>query len=203
MQYRVVWNVSHHMELRKPLSEMADRNLDLTATVQRERSRLMSFIRRRVRDRMDAEDILQDVLYSFVEALSLPTSIEHASAWLYQVARNRIVDRFRKRKEELLGDADGNYDAEDTRLDLALPAADAGPEAQYTRSALMQALQTALEELPPEQRDVFIAHELEGRSFRDMSIQANVSVNTLLARKRYAVIHLRSRLRAAYEELEN
>ena len=203
MQYRVVWNVSHRMELRKPLSEMADRNLDLTATVQRERSRLMSFIRRRVRDRMDAEDILQDVLYSFVEALSLPTSIEHASAWLYQVARNRIVDRFRKRKEELLGDADGNYDAEDTRLDLALPAADAGPEAQYTRSALMQALQTALEELPPEQRDVFIAHELEGRSFRDMSIQANVSVNTLLARKRYAVIHLRSRLRAAYEELEN
>jgi RNA polymerase sigma factor (sigma-70 family) len=191
------------MELWKPLPEMIDRNLDLTATVQRERPRLMNFIRRRVRNRTDAEDILQDVLYSFVEAFSLPTSIEHASAWLYQVARNRIVDRFRKRREELLGDADGNYDAEDARLDLVLPAADGGPEAQYARSALMQALQNALDELPPQQRDVFIAHELEGRSFRDMSIQADVSVNTLLARKRYAVIHLRSRLRAAYEELEN
>jgi RNA polymerase sigma factor (sigma-70 family) len=191
------------MELWKPLPEMADRNLDLTATVQRERSRLMSFIRRRVRERTDAEDILQEVLYSFVEAFSLPTSIEHASAWLYQVARNRIVDRFRKRRVERLGDADGNYDAEDTRLDLALPTADGGPEAQYARSALMQALHDALDELPAQQRDVFIAHELEGRSFRDMSIEANVSVNTLLARKRYAVIHLRSRLRAAYEDLEN
>jgi RNA polymerase sigma factor (sigma-70 family) len=191
------------MELWKRLPEMADRNLDLTATVRRERSRLMNFIRRRVPDRTDAEDILQEVLYSFVEAFRLPTSIEHASAWLYQVARNRIVDRFRKRREELLGDADGNYDAEDTRLDLALPAADGGPEAHYARSALMQALHNALDELPPEQRDVFIAHELEGRSFRDMSIQAKVSVNTLLARKRYAVIHLRSRLRAAYEEFEN
>jgi RNA polymerase sigma factor (sigma-70 family) len=163
----------------------------------------MNFIRRRVRNRTDAEDILQEVLYSFVEAFSLPTSIEHASAWLYQVARNRIIDRFRKRREELLGDADGNYDAKDTRLDLALPAADGGPEAQYARSALMQALQTALDELPAPQREVFIAHELEGRSFRDMSIQTNVSVNTLLARKRYAVIHLRSRLRAAYEELDS
>jgi RNA polymerase sigma factor (sigma-70 family) len=191
------------MELWKPLPEMADRNLDLTATVQRERSRLMSFIRRRVRERTDAEDILQEVLYSFVEAFSLPTSIEHASAWLYQVARNRIVDRFRKRRVERLGDADGNYDAEDTRLDLALPTADGGPEAQYARSALMQALHDALDELPAQQRDVFIAHELEGRSFRDMSIEANVSVNTLLARKRYAVIHLRSRLRAAYEDLDN
>jgi RNA polymerase sigma factor (sigma-70 family) len=191
------------MELWKSLPEMADRNLDLTATVQRERSRLLNFIRRRVRDRTDAEDILQEVLYSFVEAFRLPTSIEHASAWLYAVARNRIIDRFRKRREELLGDADGNYDAEDTRLDLTLPAADDGPEAQYARSALMQVLHNALDELPAPQREAFIAHELEGRSFRDMSIQANVSVNTLLARKRYAVLHLRSRLRAAYEELEN
>jgi RNA polymerase sigma factor (sigma-70 family) len=191
------------MELWKPLPEMADRNLDLTATVQRERSRLLNFIRRRVRDRTDAEDILQEVLYSFVEAFRLPTSIEHASAWLFQVARNLIIDRFRKRREELLGDADGNYDAEDTRLDLTLPAADGGPEAQYARSALMEALHNALDELPAPQREAFIAHELEGRSFRDMSIQANVSVNTLLARKRYAVLHLRSRLRAAYEELQN
>jgi RNA polymerase sigma factor (sigma-70 family) len=191
------------MELWKPYPEMADRNLDLTATVLRERSRLMNFIRRRVRDEMDAEDILQEVLYSFVEAFRLPMSVEHASAWLYQVARNRIVDRFRKRKEKLLGDADGSYDGHDTRLDLALPAADGGPEAQYARAALMQALQNALDELPEAQREVFIAHEIQGKSFKDLSIQGNISVNTLLARKRYAVIHLRSRLRAAYEELEN
>jgi RNA polymerase sigma factor (sigma-70 family) len=191
------------MELWKSLPEMADRNLSLTATVLRERSRLMNFIRRRVRDQMDAEDILQEVLYSFVEAFRLPTSVEHASAWLYQVARNRIIDRFRKRKEELLGDADGNHDAEDIRLDLALPAVDGGPEALYARAAVMQALQDALDELPEEQRDVFIAHEIAGKSFRDLSVQGNISVNTLLARKRYAVVYLRSRLRAAYEELEN
>ena len=191
------------MELWNPPSEMADRNLSLTATVVRERSRLMNFIRRRVRDQMDAEDIHQEVLYSFVEAFRLPASVEHASAWLYQVARNRIIDRFRKRREELLGDADGNYDAEDTRLDLALPAVDAGPEAEYARAALMQALHNALDELPAEQREVFIAHEIEGKSFRDLSVQGNISVNTLLARKRYAVIYLRSRLRAAYEDLED
>jgi len=191
------------MELWKPLPEMADRNPSLIATVLRERSRLLNFIRRRVRNQMDAEDILQEVLYSLVEAFRLPTPVEHASAWLYQVARNRIVDRFRKRREELLGDADGNYDAQDTRLDLALPPADGGPEDEYARAALMQALHNALDELPEEQRDVFIAHEIEGKSFRDLSIQANVSVNTLLARKRYAVIYLRSRLRAAYEELED
>jgi len=191
------------MELWKPLPEMADRNPSLTATVLRERSRLMNFIRRRVRNQMDAEDILQEVLHSFVEAFRLPTSVEHASAWLYQVARNRIIDRFRKRKEELLGDADGNYDAEDARLDFALPSVDGGPEAEYARAALMQALHDALDELPGEQRDVFIAHEIEGKSFRDLSVQGNISVNTLLARKRYAVIYLRSRLRAAYEELED
>lgn len=191
------------MELWKPLPEMADRNLSLTATVLRERSRLMNFIRRRVRNQMDAEDILQEVLFSLVEAFRLPTSVEHVSAWLYQVARHRIIDRFRKRREELFGDADGNYDAEDTRLDLALPPMDAGPEAEYARTALMQALHDALDELPEEQRDVFIAHEIEGKSFRDLSIQGNISVNTLLARKRYAVIYLRSRLRAAYEDLED
>ncbi|HTV77574.1 MAG TPA: sigma-70 family RNA polymerase sigma factor [Steroidobacteraceae bacterium] len=182
---------------------MAERNPDLTLTIQRERSRLLNFIRRRVPDRMDAEDILQDVLYSFIEAFRLPNPVEHASAWLYQVARNRIIDRFRKRREERLGDADGNYDGADTRLDLTLPSADGGPDAQYARQALMQALQQALAELPEAQRAVFIAHEIEGRSFRDLSIEANTSVNTLLARKRYAVIHLRSRLRAAYDELGN
>jgi len=191
------------MESWNPNLKMAERNPDLTLTIQRERSRLLNFIRRRVPDRMDAEDILQDVLYSFIEAFRLPNPVEHASAWLYQVARNRIIDRFRKRREERLGDADGNYDGADTRLDLTLPSADGGPDAQYARQALMQALQQALAELPEAQRAVFIAHEIEGRSFRDLSIEANTSVNTLLARKRYAVIHLRSRLRAAYDELGN
>ena len=190
------------MESWNPTLKMADRNLSLAATVLRERPRLMNFIRRRVRDQSDAEDILQDVLYSFVEAFRLPTSIEHTSAWLYQVARNRIIDRFRKHREHLLGDADGNFDGPDIRLDLKLPAADGGPEAEYARTALMLALQDALDELPEAQRAVFIAHEIEGRSFRDLSVQEDVSVNTLLARKRYAVIHLRSRLRGAYEDLE-
>jgi len=190
------------MELSKPFAELAERNTDLTATVLRERSRLINFIRRRVRHRLDAEDILQEVLYSFVAALRLPTPVENASAWLFQVARNRIVDHLRKRREALLGDADGHYDAPDMRLDLAWPAADGGPEALYARAALMDALQEALEELPQAQRDVFIAHELEGRSFKDLSEEAGVSVNTLLARKRYAVLHLRSRLRAAYDELD-
>lgn len=191
------------MKSWNPNLKMAERNPDLTLTIQRERSRLLNFIRRRVPDRMDAEDILQDVLYSFIEAFRLPNPVEHASAWLYQVARNRIIDRFRKRREERLGDADGNYDGADTRLDLTLPSAAGGPDAQYARQALMEALQRALAELPEAQRAVFIAHEIEGRSFRDLSIEANTSVNTLLARKRYAVIHLRSRLRAAYDELGN
>jgi RNA polymerase sigma factor (sigma-70 family) len=190
------------MELWAPYPEMADKDVELTATVLRERSRLMNFIRQRVRDQADAEDILQDVLFSFVEAFRLPASIEHASAWLYQVARNRIIDRFRRRREERLSDPDGNDEERDIRLDLALPATDAGPEAEYARLALLRTLQAALEELPANQREVFVAHEFEGKSFKDLSVQSGISVNTLLARKRYAVIHLRSRLRDAYDELE-
>ncbi|MGA7780975.1 MAG: sigma-70 family RNA polymerase sigma factor [Paraburkholderia sp.] len=173
----------------------------------RERSRLGHFIGRRVRDPSDAEDILQDVFHEFVQAYRLPAPIEQASAWLFRVARNRIIDAFRKRKEQSLdelanGDADDDTDPGEYRLELALPAEDAGPEAVYARSVLLEALQDALDELPPNQREVFIAHELEGRSFKELAAASGVGVNTLLARKRYAVLHLRARLQPIYDELE-
>jgi RNA polymerase sigma factor (sigma-70 family) len=183
---------------------MTDRNSEITAAVLRERSKLASFIRRRVRDPNDAEDLLQDVFHDFVRAYRLPEPIEQASAWLFRVARNRIIDRFRKKRNrpasEMAGDPDdseGEY-----RLDVALPALDAGPEAAFARSVVLAALQRALEELPPEQRDVFIAHEIEGSSFKDIALQSGVAINTLLARKRYAVLHLRTRLQTVYDELD-
>ena len=182
---------------------MTEKDREITATILRERSRLGGFIRRRVRDQTDAEDILQDVFHEFVEACRLPAPIEHASAWLFQVARNRIVDRFRKKKEaslETRGASD--EDDEGLRLDLALPADDGGPEAAYARSMLIEALEEALAELPENQREVFIAHEIEGISFKALSAQTGVGVNTLLARKRYAVLHLRERLQTVYDEFE-
>ena len=182
---------------------MTDRDSDITATVLRERSRLGSFIRRRVSDQTDAEDILQDVFHEFVEAYRLPAPIEHASAWLFHVARHRIIDRFRKKREQPLDEiADLDDGENEVRLDLALPAPDAGPEAAYARSVLLKALQQALDELPENQRDVFVAHELEGASFKEMAALSGVSVNTLLARKRYAVLYLRARLQAVYDELD-
>ncbi len=181
-----------------------DRDNDITAAVVRERSRLVNFIRRRIRDPNDAEDVLQDVFHEFVQAYRLPAPIEQASAWLFRAARNRIVDRYRKKKEQPLTDLSVDEDSADDeyRLDLALPAHDAGPEALYARAVLLKALQEALDELPTNQRDVFVAHELEGRSFKDMAAESGVTVNTLLARKRYAVLHLRARLQAVYDELD-
>jgi RNA polymerase sigma factor (sigma-70 family) len=181
-----------------------ERDSDITATVVRERSRLVNFIRRRIRDPDDAEDILQDVFHEFVQAYRLPAPIEQASAWLFRAARNRIIDRFRKKKEQPLTDLSESEDdaGDEYRLDLALPAQDAGPEALYARALLLKALQDALDELPPNQREVFIAHELEGRSFKDMAAESGVTLNTLLARKRYAVLHLRARLQTTYDELD-
>lgn len=183
---------------------MTDRDSEITATVVRERTRLVNFIRRRIRDQDDAEDILQDVFHEFVQAYRLPAPIEQASAWLFRAARNRIVDRFRKKKEQPLADLPGPEDEADSeyRLDLTLPAHDAGPEALYARSLLLKALQEALDELPPNQREVFIAHELEGRSFKELAAQSGVALNTLLARKRYAVLHLRAHLQPIYDELD-
>jgi RNA polymerase sigma factor (sigma-70 family) len=183
---------------------MTDRNSEITAAVLRERSKLASFIRRRVRDPSDAEDILQDVFHDFVRAYRLPEPIEQASAWLFRVARNRIIDRFRKKRHrppsEVIGDPDESES--EYRLDLALPVLDAGPEAVFARSVVLAALQRALDELPPDQRDVFIAHEIEGSSFKDIALQSGVAINTLLARKRYAVLHLRARLQPVYDELD-
>jgi len=179
-----------------------DPEQEITATVRRESGRLGDFIRRRVPDPTDAEDILQDVLEEFVEAYRLPSAIEQASAWLFQVARNRIVDRFRKKREEPLYDS-SDPDDEDTRLDLALPDPGGGPEAAYARSVLLDTLQQALDELPANQREVFIAHELDGRSFKDMAADTGVPLNTLLARKRYAVLYLRAQLQPIYDELED
>jgi RNA polymerase sigma factor (sigma-70 family) len=183
-------------------SSAQDREID--ATVRRERGRLLAFIRRRVLDAAEAEDVLQEALYELVAAQRLMQPVEQAGAWLMRVARNRIIDRFRKKREEPLPDlSEGEDDAgSEYRLDLALPAHDAGPEAQYARALLLEALQDALDELPPNQREVFIAHELEGRSFKDMAAQSGVALNTLLARKRYAVLHLRARLQPIYDELD-
>ena len=187
-------------------ASMNDVDGDITAVVLRERTRLGSFIRRRVPDPADAEDILQDVFSEFVDAYRLPASIEQASAWLFRVARNRIIDRFRKKREQSASgrseDRGEDEGEEGYRLDLALPSTDGGPEAEYARSVLLSALQQALQSLPDNQREVFVGHELEGRSFKDMAARSGVAVNTLLARKRYAVLHLRARLQAVYDELE-
>lgn len=190
------------MEPPRTPKSMIERDTDITATVLRERTKLGNFIRRRVHDQGDAEDILQDVFHEFVQAYRLPAPIEQVSAWLFRVARNRIIDRFRKRREQPLTDLVDDADDAEYRLDLALPATDAGPEAVYARSVLLEALQDALNELPADQRDVFVAHELEGRSFKELASESGVGVNTLLARKRYAVLHLRVRLQAVYDELD-
>jgi RNA polymerase sigma factor (sigma-70 family) len=178
---------------------MTDKDSEISAVVVRERSRLGNFIRRRIGNPEEAEDILQDVFYEFVEEYRLPESIEQASAWLFRVARNRIIDRFRKKKEVPMSETG---DEEEYRLDLALPSPDAGPEAEYARAVLLDALREALDELPEAQREVFVEHELEGRSFKEMAAQSGVAINTLLARKRYAVLHLREQLQAVYDELE-
>jgi RNA polymerase sigma factor (sigma-70 family) len=181
----------------------------ISEVVKREQSRLRNFIRRRVPDPRDAEDILQDVFYKLVEANRLLMPIEHVTGWLFRVARNRITDLFRKKKPESLSDiaiANSDVDGDGEllllmQLEEMLPSPDAGPEAVYARNLLLQELELALDELPDEQREVFLAHELEGLSFKEMAAESGVSVNTLLSRKRYAVLHLRERLQNVYYEL--
>jgi RNA polymerase sigma factor (sigma-70 family) len=175
----------------------------ITEVVDREQSRLRSFIRRRVRDRRDAEDILQEVFAELVEANRLLMPIEHVTGWLFRVARNRITDLFRKKQPEALNDAPV-IDGDDVlRLEELLPSPDAGPDAEYVRSVLLEEMEVAIAELPEEQRAVFIAHELDGRSFKEIAAATGVNVNTLLSRKRYAVLHLRERLQKIYDELTN
>jgi RNA polymerase sigma factor (sigma-70 family) len=173
----------------------------ISEVVEREQSRLRNFIRRRVPDPRDAEDILQDVFYELVEANRMLMPIEHVTGWLFRVARNRITDLFRKRKPEGFSDTTfTDEDDERLRLEDLLPSPDAGPEALHARNVLLDELELAVDELPEEQREVFVAHELEGRSFKEMAAATGVSVNTLLSRKRYAVLHLRERLQSIYDE---
>jgi RNA polymerase sigma factor (sigma-70 family) len=173
----------------------------ISEVVKREQSRLRNFIRRRVPDPLDAEDILQDVFYRLVEANRLLMPIEHVTGWLFRVARNRITDLFRKKEPENFSEIEP-ADEEGVLLQFEdlLPSPDAGPEALYARNVLLNELELALGELPEEQREVFVAHEFEGRSFKQLSAATGVSVNTLLSRKRYAVLHLRERLQRAYDE---
>jgi RNA polymerase sigma factor (sigma-70 family) len=173
----------------------------ISEVVQRERSRLRNFIRRRVPDPGDAEDVLQDVFYALVEANRLLVPIEHVTGWLFRVARNRITDLFRKKRPDNFSDvAIGENDDELMQLEDLLPSPDAGPDALYARAVLLEELEAALDDLPEQQREVFVAHELEGRSFKEISADTGVSVNTLLSRKHYAVLHLRERLQSVYNE---
>jgi RNA polymerase sigma factor (sigma-70 family) len=173
----------------------------ISEVVKREQSRLRNFIRRRVPDPRDAEDILQDVFYRLVEANRLLMPIEHVTGWLFRVARNRITDLFRKKEPESFSEvSDANDEGETLSIDDMLPSLDAGPEARYLREMLLDDLESALDELPAEQREAFVAHELEGRSFKELAAETGVGLNTLLSRKRYAVLHLRQRLRLVYDD---
>jgi RNA polymerase sigma factor (sigma-70 family) len=174
---------------KSPTADADAPDRELAELVKREQPRLRGFIRRRVRDTGVAEDVLADVLQALVQANRLLMPIEHVTAWLFRVARNRITDLFRARGPEML------------ELDDLLPSADAGPDEEYARAVLLEELEQAIAELPAEQRAVFIAHELEGRSFKDLAAALGVGVNTLLSRKRYAVLRLRERLRNTYDEM--
>ncbi len=180
---------------------MAEQDERISQAIDRDKTRLRNFIRRRVADPSDAEDILQEVFYELVETYRLMKPIEQVGAWLFRVARNRITDLFRKRKPEAsTNDPVIAEEGELLTVEDLLPSRDAGPEAAYARTVLLAELEDALEELPEEQREVFLAHEIEGRSFKELAAETGLSVNTLLSRKHYAVIHLRERLREVYDE---
>ena len=182
-----------------------DQNRRISETITREQARLRQFIRKHVPDHGDAEDIFQEVFYELVDAYRLMKPVEQVGAWLFRVARNRIIDLFRSRRPAVLGNDTmlPTEDGEALQWEDLLPSPDAGPEAAYARGVLLEELDAALEDLPEEQRDVFVAHEIEGRSFKELSEATGVIVNTLLSRKRYAVLRLRRRLQAIYEEFGN
>ena len=179
-----------------------EQDRQISAVIAEEQSRLRRFIRRRVPNEADVEDLLQEVFFELVQANRLLKPIDFVTGWLFRVARNRITDFFRKKRPEAFSEA-AVEDEEGVALDIEdlLPSPDAGPDALYLRSMLIDELELAFAELPDEQREVFVAHELEGRSFRELSAESGVNINTLLARKRYAVLHLRQRLQAMYDDL--
>ena len=182
---------------------MAQQDQRISDAVRREYPSLRAFIRKRVVDQSDAEDILQEVFFELVEAYRLMKPVEQVTAWLFRVARNRITDLFRRKTREARAaePAKFNDEGEELLLDELLPSPDAGPDAVYARRVMLEALDDALDELPEEQREVFIAHELMGYSFKDLAEQSGTTVNTLLSRKHYAVLHLRERLQSVYDEL--
>src|SRR5713101_4395933 len=181
---------------------MAEQDQRISDAINREQVRLRNFIRKRVADQSDADDILQEVFYELVEAYRMMKPVEQVGAWLFQVARNRITDLFRKKRPEALRNDPVAYekDGESLLLQDLLPSPDAGPEEAYARNVLLEELDAALDELPEEQREVFIAHELEGYSFKELAAATGLGINTLLSRKHYAVVHLRRRLQAIYDE---
>ena len=180
---------------------MTEQDRQISEVIVEERSRLRNFIRKRVPNEADVEDVLQEVFYELVEANRLLMPIEHVTGWLFRVARNRITDLFRKKRPETFSDAAlEDENGELLQIEDLLPSPDAGPEAIYVRNMLLDELELALDELPDEQRDVFVAHEVEGRSFKELSAESGVNVNTLLSRKRYAVLHLRERLHSIHDE---
>ena len=180
---------------------MTQQDQRISDSVKRNYASLRAFIRKRVADQSDAEDILQEVFYELVEAYRMMQPIEQVTAWLFRVARNRIIDLFRRRAREGTAGPKVNDEGEELSLEELLPSSDAGPDAAYARTVLLDALDEALDELPEEQRDVFVAHELMGYSFKEIAEQTGISVNTLLSRKHYAVLHLRERLESFYDEL--
>jgi len=181
---------------------VAEQDQRLAEALAREGRRLDRFIRRQVADAADAEDILQDVFVELVEATRLAASIEHVGAWLFRVARNRVIDLLRKRRPEIstAQPIAASAEGEPAIFEDLLPSADQGPEAAYARQILLDELEEAIEELPEEQRRVFVAHEIDGQSFKTLADATGVSINTLLGRKRYAVLHLRKRLKAIHDD---
>jgi len=187
--------------LRKPWA-MTEQDQKISEAISRDEPRLRNFIRRRVADQGEAEDILQDVFYELIEAYRMMKPVEQVTAWLFRVARNRIIDLFRRKSREGVRTEPETVseDGEVMKLEELLPSPDAGPDAAYARSVLLEELDDALDELPAQQREVFVAHELLGRSFKELAKETGISVNTLLSRKHYAVLHLRERLGAIYDE---
>ena len=188
--------------MTEPMGErLNEEDRRISEIVTEQRSRLRNFIRKRVADEADVEDLLQDVFYELVRANRLLMPIDYVTGWLYRVARNRITDWFRKKKPETFTDAAvADEDGDWLQIEDLLPSPEAGPDAAYVRHLLLDEMDAALAELPDEQRDVFVAHELEGRSFKELAAESGVSINTLLSRKRYAVLHLRERLQSIYRE---
>lgn len=193
--------ILHSNDERPVVGDRAEQDRQISAVMAEEQSRLRSFIRRRVPNQADAEDLLQDVFFELVRAGRLLKPIDYATGWLFRVARNRITDFFRKKRPEMFTDvAVAGEDGEWLEIEDLLPSPDAGPEAFYVRGLLLDELKSALAELPADQREVFLAHELDGRSFKELAGETGVSANTLLSRKRYAVLHLRARLQRFHDE---